>query len=74
MAHQKVQHKKKVTNKQVDRLETTLGWTRLLEKISPKTTKKSFKLCLKIHHFEYKVEELLKEKQRHLSNMKRWKQ
>lgn len=34
-AHEKNQYKKKVTNKQVDRLETIFGWMMLLEEISP---------------------------------------
>ena len=46
MAHEEVQHKKKVTNKQVNRLETTLDPMRLLEEISPRerflTTKEDF--------------------------------
>ena len=34
--HEEIQHKKKITNKQVDRIETTLGQTKLLEEISSK--------------------------------------
>ena len=66
MAHEEVQHKKKVTNKQVDKLKATLGQTRLLEEISSRKEVERLLSNLKVHHDEYKVEELLKEERRHL--------
>ena len=61
VAHEEVRYKKKVTNKQVDRLETTLGWTRLLEEISSREeVREDFLSYLKVHLVQDKAEELLK--------------
>ena len=67
--HEEVQYKKKVPNKQVHRLETTLGWMRLLKRYHQEKVpynKRGFLSYLKVHHVEYKVEELLIEEQMHL--------